>query len=73
MKLLLLFPSQDISIEDREESISNDSKFGIFDLSNSFLTGNKKRTVRIIETLKAEGTQPPLILWALSKEINNLY
>jgi DNA polymerase-3 subunit delta len=73
MKLVLLFPSQDISIEDMEESISNASKFGIFDLSNSLLTGNKQRTVRIIETLKAEGTQPPLILWALSKEINNLY
>ena len=73
MKLVLLFPGQDISIDDMEESISNASKFGIFDLSNSFLTGNKKRTVRIIETLKAEGTQPPLILWALSKEINNLY
>ena len=69
----LLFPDKEISLEDMEKSISNSSKFGIFDLSNSFLEGNKKRTVQIIETLKAEGTQPPLILWALSKEINNLY
>ena len=73
MKLSLLFPDKEISLEDMEKSISNSSKFGIFDLSNSFLEGNKKRTVQIIETLKAEGTQPPLILWALSKEINNLY
>ena len=28
--------------------------------------------VKIIEILKAEGTQPPLVLWALSKEVNNL-
>ena len=73
MKLSLLFPDQDISLGDMEKSISNSSKFGIFDLSNSFLRGNKQRTVKIIETLRAEGTQPPLVLWALSKEINNLY
>ena len=72
-KLSLLFPEQDISLEHMEKSISNSSKFGIFDLSNSFLEGNKKRTVRIIETLRAEGTQPPLVLWALSKEVSNLY
>ena len=72
-KLSLLFPEQDISLEYMEKSISNSSKFGIFDLSNSFLEGNKKRTVRIIETLRAEGTQPPLVLWALSKEVSNLY
>ncbi len=73
MKLSLLFPEQDISLERMERSISNSSKFGIFDLSNSFLEGDKKRTVRIIETLRAEGAQPPLVLWALSKEVNNLY
>ena len=73
MKLSLLFPDQDISLGDMEKSISNSSKFGIFDLSNSFLRGNKQRTVKIIETLRAEGTQPALVLWALSKEINNLY
>ena len=73
MKLSLLFSEQEISLENMEKSISNSSKFGIFDLSNSFLEGNRKRTVRIIETLRAEGTQPPLVLWALSKEINNLY
>ena len=73
MKLSLLFPNKKISIDDMKQSISNSSKFSIFDLSNSFLKSDKKRTVRIIETLKAEGTQPPLILWAISKEINNLY
>lgn len=73
MKLTLLFPDQNVSMENMKKSISNSAKYSIFDLSNSFLLGEKKRTVRIIETLKAEGTQPPLILWALSKEIINLY
>ena len=54
-------------------SISNASKYGIFDLSNAFVSGNKNRTYKIIESLKSEGMQPTLILWALTKEINNLY
>tara|TARA_B100000886_G_scaffold9552_1_gene6142 strand:+ start:102 stop:1073 length:972 start_codon:yes stop_codon:yes gene_type:complete len=73
MKLSLLFSEQEITLANMKKSISDSSKFGIFDLSNSFLEGNRKRTVRIIETLRAEGTQPTLVLWALSKEVNNLY
>ena len=73
MKLSLLFPSQIIDFPMMEKSISNSSSYGIFDLSNAFVVGNKKKTIKIIELLKSEGTQPPLILWALSKEIYNLY
>jgi DNA polymerase-3 subunit delta len=73
MKLVLLFPLERIDLQMMEKSISNASTYGIFDLSNAFISGDKKRTIRIIEGLKSEGTQPPLILWALSKEIYNLY
>jgi len=73
MKLVLLFPLERIDLQMMEKSISNASTYGIFDLSNAFVSGDKKRIIRIIEVLKSEGTQPPLILWALSKEIYNLY
>ena len=73
IKLSLLFPSQGIDFKMMERSISNSSSYGIFDLSNAFVAGDKKKTIKIIELLKSEGTQPPLILWALSKEIYNLY
>ena len=67
------FTDSEIGIKEMEASISNASKYGIFDLSNAFVSGNKKRTYKIIESLKSEGMQPTLILWALTKEINNLY
>ncbi len=73
MKLSLLYPNKEIGLGEMEACISNASKFGIFDLSNAFVSGNKNRTFKIIESLKSEGTQPTLILWALTKEINNLY
>jgi len=72
-KISLLFTDSEIGIKEMEASISNASKYGIFDLSNAFVSGNKKRTYKIIESLKSEGMQPTLILWALTKEINNLY
>ena len=73
IKLALLYPNIEIGLKEMEDSISNASKYGIFDLSNAFVSGNKNRTFQIIESLKSEGTQPTLILWALTKEINNLY
>ena len=73
IKLTLLYPNIEIGLKEMETSISNASKYGIFDLSNAFVSGNKNRTFQIIESLKSEGTQPTLILWALTKEINNLY
>ena len=73
IKLTLLYPNKEIRLKEMETSISNASKYGIFDLSNAFVSGNKNRTFQIIESLKSEGMQPTLILWALTKEINNLY
>jgi len=73
IKLSLLYPNKEIGLEEMKSCISNASKFGIFDLSNAFVSGNKNKTFKIIESLKSEGTQPTLILWALTKEINNLY
>ena len=73
LKLSLLYPDMEIGLEEMKTSISNASKYGIFDLSNAFVEGNKDRTFKIIESLRSEGTQPTLILWALTKEINNLY
>jgi len=73
IKLTLLYPNKEIRLKEMETSISNASKYGIFDLSNAFVSGNKNRTFQIIESLKSEGMQPTLILWALTKEIHNLY
>ena len=59
-KLSLLFDGESISLNKMEKSISNSSRYGIFDLSHAFVEGDKTRMVKIIEILKAEGTQPRL-------------
>ena len=72
-KLALLFPNQNIDIKKMASSISDSSKYDIFDLSNAFIAGNKKRTAIVLESLKAEGTHETLILWSLSRELTNLF
>ena len=72
-KLALLFPDQDINISQMASSISDSSKYDIFDLSNAFISGNKERTSNVLESLKAEGAPETLILWSLSRELTNLF
>jgi len=72
-KLTLLYPNQDIGIEEMASSIADSSKFNIFDLSNAFISGNKERTANILESLRAEGAPETLVLWSLSREITNLH
>jgi len=72
-KLALIYPNQKIDLKKMKESITDSSKYNIYDFSNAFVEGNTKKAIRILESLKTEGTPEALILWALSKEINNLF
>mgnify|MGYP001129089509 CR=1 FL=1 len=72
-KLSLIYPSQDIDLNKMEKNIANSSRFNIFDFSNAFVTRDTKKAVRILEALKVEGTPETLIIWALARELKNLF
>ena len=72
-KLSLIYPSQKIDLKRMKENITNSSKYSIFDFSNAFVTGNSKKAVKVLELLKAEGTPETLIIWALARELSNLF
>jgi DNA polymerase-3 subunit delta len=52
--------------------ITNNARFDIFSLVECALAGNSQRALRILDSLRAEGTEPVLILWALSREVRTL-
>ena len=52
--------------------ITDNARFDIFNLVECALAGNAARSFRILENLHAEGIEPVLILWALSREIRTL-
>ena len=72
-KLSLVLPNNNISLKEMAKFISNSSKYDIFDLSRNFVLKNKKKTLTILESLKVEGIPESLILWALARDISNLF
>jgi DNA polymerase III subunit delta len=51
------------------DAVQSSARFDVFRLTDAIVAGNAPRTLRILEGLRAEGTQPTLIAWAVSREI----
>lgn len=68
-KLLLILGPGDVSFDAIKESITQNSRFNIFELVDCALKGDKNRVVKIINGLKAEGIEPIIVTWALTKEV----
>ncbi|MAY41814.1 MULTISPECIES: DNA polymerase III subunit delta [unclassified Neptuniibacter] len=71
-KLSLLFPRQVVTADDVIDSVSDSSRYDIYGLTDAALNGQAPRCYKILQVLKQDGTEPPIILWALSKELRTL-
>lgn len=71
-KLLLMLGPGEVSYDSIKESITQNSRFDMFELVDCALKGDKKRVVKVINGLKAEGSEPIVITWALTKDIRLL-
>ncbi|WP_330925769.1 DNA polymerase III subunit delta [Candidatus Sororendozoicomonas aggregata] len=71
-KLKLLAKGQFISEDIVRESVSDSTRYDVFHLSDAALAGNVKACIRILGVLKGEGIEPPVILWALTRDIRLL-
>ena len=52
--------------------IEDASRYSLFDLADACLEGKGNRATRILRGLQAEGTEAPLLLWALTREIRQV-
>jgi DNA polymerase III subunit delta len=50
----------------------DESHFTIFDFVEALIAGHTSRTLRILAHLQKEGTEPSLILWAITRELRLL-
>ena len=66
-KLALLFPDQTIGVAEVQQSVGDCSRYSIFDLTDA-LSRDPVRALRILDGLRAEGTDEVQILWALARE-----
>lgn len=71
-KLRLLQETDTIDETTIANTVTDNAHFDIFTLVDSALAGNKKRSLRILNNLAAEDTEPTLVLWALTRELRTM-
>jgi DNA polymerase-3 subunit delta len=71
-KLYLLHGGGPLDLETVTELVADSARYDIFGLVDAALGGDAVYAQRVLAGLRAEGVDPVLILWALSREIRSL-
>ncbi len=71
-KLRLLHRSNQLDVEDVLDAVGDSARYTVYDLADAALDRDPTRVVRILRGVRAEGLEPPLVLWALARELRVL-
>lgn len=71
-KLVMRRGGGEIGLDDIEGNLSDNARFNVFGLADASLRGEAAAVDRILDSLRGEGVEPVLILWALVREIREL-
>jgi DNA polymerase-3 subunit delta len=71
-KLVLLNVPQPVNGEIIMKALHDESHFTIFDFIDGLIAGDKSRALHILDTLKADGIDPILVLWVITRELRML-
>lgn len=71
-KLKLFADGNSINKDTIAEAVANNARYDVFGLVDRALEGNAGGSLRILQGLKAEGTDATVVLWALSRELRIL-
>lgn len=71
-KLCLLVEADEIDAADVIASVTDSTRFDVYQFVDAMLARRRARTLRIARGLREEGTEPVLLVWALGRELRNL-
>jgi len=71
-KLALLHEGE-LTTRDLDKVLCENTRFNVFKLADSCLSGDVVASARILSSLKAEAVAPVLVLWALTREARGLF
>ena len=54
-------------------SVADSARFDVFQLGEAVLNGSAARALRVLAGLRAEGTEPTLALWALTRALHDVW
>lgn len=72
-KLKLGAPGKRIDLASAQASIADSARFDVFQLGEAALGGDVPRALRILAGLRSEGVEATLALWALNREVHNVW
>lgn len=71
-KLKLLAEGNQVTLETVQAAVADSARFDVFGLVDAILIGNGTHALRVLEGLRGEGVEAPVILWALARELRTL-
>ncbi len=71
-RLHLLHGSGRIDAAAVEQAVADSARFDVYKLADAALEGDTVRCCRVLHALRSEGTEPMLVLWALTREVRAL-
>lgn len=71
-KLRLLLGEGDISAADVSKAVADSSRFDVYKLVDAAVEGDAGRAIRILNGIQAEGVKPPIVSWAIARELRVL-
>ena len=71
-KLRLILGEGKVSAEAVNDAVANSSRYDVYKLTDAALAGDTHRCVKILGGLRAEGLEPVIVMWALTRELRTL-
>lgn len=71
-KLRLLLGEGEVSGDDVSKAVANSSRYDVYKLADAALAGDAKRALKILNGLRAEGLEPVIVMWSLTRELRTL-
>jgi DNA polymerase-3 subunit delta len=71
-RIALLMPGEELDAASVARIVSDSARYDVFELAAAALAGRTGRALRILSGLRAEGREPPLLLWALMSDLRAL-
>lgn len=71
-KLRLLLGEGKVTAQDVGNAVANSSRYDVYKLTDAAIAGDARRAVRILGGLRAEGVEPVIVMWAITRELRTL-
>jgi len=72
-KLTILLGKGPVTANDIKQSVASSARYDVFGLVDAALEGDAKRSLKMLNGLKEEGTDATIVLWAFARELRTLY